>query len=804
MWTSRSYSAPFSDFTDILRWPSNIFEIVQAFEDDNNRRPANPFNQPLQVQIQDGSQLVIRKCSGMNGLVFSPFYYLHTLNAVIDHIKYVDKTTTPDLNRTDIKLDQNNIIVIPTSIFASNLDEPYANNSTQDNTKYYVHPGSNASYEYRPEFVKQTFIDNPDNYTGGLWTDANKLYWDTHLRSDSFANFVGNIRTKSKEVSPPLDSFVSGEPVLAEGFIREQTYPYDIISKGILTGIYEEAPAPTAVELAYAAALSNLNSDCSEIIARFQQQPEPRSQIYAVSWYPIAGNVSDWSTSGSNEVTQFTHVKPAVFLKNTYNEVPAAPELAWQPQVIRNQLTMLDDNNNLSNTNIKNIIPIRYQGGWLYGTDENATLANGQSGNTYNNSDSVNGDFTRTSRSNTGHLIWPENEIIDMRTDWESFLTAIDGNKQNPDGLRIVNTRILIDNESILTSGNFSMNKPYYDALNTDSRSSAAMFGVSSLKTQLGTIIWDGTTPLTPFCGPAGCGFNSDYQVWNKSVEKITTAAISKALLTPFKDRYGVDARASNWESNITKLGDGYPSEYGHDSYHDNIFGDSANIVLYGWQSLFSSEGWCINVSDDTRLKRITSGETPFKWFNNPWNAFMVNVQGVRSVKRGLMDRGLTNTSINAWIPAKDYGGAGDLRVGFVNTEYYDEMVRHASLTGIEFFGFFNDEFSDPISNPITGSTHRAKRIEQFGVINAILVDINVKLGGYTPTTLDDSRVSYNCDYIMSGTRTGTGTYIWRVTPKVPTHNIRLNNQIVPKIDPQIGVWIPTVTSTKPNITVSQ
>ena len=521
---------------------------------------------------------------------------------------------------------------------------------------------------------------------------------------------------------------------------------------------------------------------------------EPRSQIYAVSWYPIAGNTYDWSLSGSTQVTDFTHVKPAVFLRNNYNEASADDE-QWQVQVIRNQLTMLDLNNNLSNTNIKNIIPIRYQGGWLYGADAYAP-----SGETYNNIDNVNGSITI--RSNTGHLIWPDNEIDNMQMDWLNFLRTIDGNEQNSDGLRIANTRILFDNESILTSGNFSMNKPYYDALNLDPRSSTPMFGVQSLKNQLGSITWDGRG--IAFCGTNRCGFNSNYQVWNKSVEKITTAAISKALLTTFKDRYGVDARASNWESNITTLGDGYPDVNGHDSYHDNLFGDSANIVLYGWQSVSSSEAWCMNPSDDTRLQRITSGQSPFKWHSSPWNAFMISVQGVRSVKRGLMNKNLPNTSINAWIPAKDYGGAGDLRVGFVNTQYYDEMIRHASLTGIEFFGFFNDEFPDPISTTVTGIAHRAKRIEQFDIINKILVDINTKLGGYTPTTLDDSRVSYTSNYVMSGKRTGTGRYLWRVTPKIPTHNIRLNNQIISKIGSEIGVWITTATSIKPNITVFQ
>jgi hypothetical protein len=190
------------------------------------------------------------------------------------------------------------------------------------NTRYYVHPGSNAIYENRPLLDKQLFINNPASYIGGLWTSANKDYWDTNLRSLSFDAFVENIRDKSKLVSPPLDSFVTGEIVLATGFSIDQTYPYDSISKGILTGIYEEAPAQTAVELAYTAALASLTSDCTEIIARFPQQPEQRSQIYAFSFYPIVGKTYDWSLSGPTQVTEFSHVIPYMNIKNDYNSNP--------------------------------------------------------------------------------------------------------------------------------------------------------------------------------------------------------------------------------------------------------------------------------------------------------------------------------------------------------------------------------------------------------------------------------------------------------------------------------------------------
>ena len=343
-----------------------------------------------------------------------------------------------------------------------------------------------------------------------------------------------------------------------------------------------------------------------------------------------------------------------------------------------------------------------------------------------------------------------------------------------------------------------------YDALVADQRYNKTKYGAPSLSSQLGGITWNGQG--VAFCGDS-CGFNTDYLVWNKSVEKIATAAFSEALLTPFQQRYANvpnEFRAMSYESNITILGDGYPDVNGHGSYHDNLFGDSANIHLYGRQNP-GSNVWCIDPLDDTKHKRITSGETQFAWWNpaaadGPWNAFLISVQGVRSVKRGLKSRGLTNTSIDAWIAPKDWGGVsnGSGLVGFVNTQYYDEMVRHASLTGVEVFGFFNGlEFTTP--TPVD----TARRRVQFGVTNAILVDINRELGGYTPTTLDDSRVSYNCLYVMSGAPTATGTYLWRVTPKVSTHKIFSNGVLVPKTSSEIGVWITTITSTKPSITVS-
>ena len=537
--------------------------------------------------------------------------------------------------------------------------------------------------------------------------------------------------------------------------------------------------------------------------------PPQRSQIYAWSWFTIAGRIADWSGNaipgqgGPDEVTTFSHVKPLVWLKNDYNSNPneLLPCCAWQPAVIRNQLKMLDEFNTLPNTNIKNIILQRYQSGWLYGKDTFAGIIN--------TTDDVNGDPNL--RSDTGHLIWPDNEIPKMQTDWKSFLTLIDGDLQNQDGLRIAKTRIVSDNEYITVNNNFHVNKPYYDGLVADPRYNQTKYGAPSLKSQLGGITWNGQG--IAFCG-SGCGFNTDYIVWNKSVENISTAAISEAILTPFRQRYaGVshEFRAMSVDSNIITFRDGYPGVDGHEAYHDNLlFGDSANLHLYGRFNPDSSV-WCIDPAADTKLKRITNTatETPFTWHNNPWNAFMTSVQAVRSVKRGLLSSFLPNTSIIAFIGPKDWtgidpAGLSPARVGFVNTQYYDEMIYHASLTGIEVFGFFNGlEFTSPMTDLINGSAHRAKRIEQFTVINDILVDINGELEGYTPISLDTTRISYNSEYVISGAPKLDGKFLWRVTPKRENNIIILaDGSEANKAPGEIGVWITTDTATAPIISI--
>jgi subtilisin family serine protease len=529
-----------------------------------------------------------------------------------------------------------------------------------------------------------------------------------------------------------------------------------------------------------------------------------RPPIYALSWLSTKGNVIDWSDGGtdSDPVTEFDYIKPMVLLKGSYGYTPSPAiggDLAfwnstgagWQIPIIRNQLRVLENNNNLANTNIKSIRTIYYDQGWLFGHDPYIPNTN-----TTNTIDAYTPDI----RSNQNFILYPDNEILRNILDWQYFLNALDDNMTNTDGLLIANTRLIGDNEAILGSGNFQLNEPYFNLLKNDVRFSQDKYGVDSLQKQLSDNGINDITWSDDLC-PSGCGKpfqnGEQYLIWNKAVSTITTAVLNKVLWEPFVDRYknipGTTPTGSNYECSIMNFRDGYPDTNGHELYYDNLFGTSANVHLYG--RMTNVDVWTISSIDPTHLVRKIGSEISFNCQNSPWNAFLVAIQAIRSCKRGLISKGIT-TGITPWIAPKDWQGDIAGIVGFVNNSYYDEALRHEALTGVEIFQIFNNSYAS------TDPTSIQNRKNQFTIINDILTDVNDRLGGYTPDTIITDRISYNCDHVISGAPTSDGKYLWRITPNFPDKNIYISNILMSKISGEIGIWHETVTDNKPIVTI--
>lgn len=756
MWTSRTYTAPDSHYDHILRWPSAGFEVAHENDIGDPTKPGNVYNLPRHIRRKNTSgQIIEKKLITASSPSSTPFYYLHTLNALVDHKKWHESSTNGGTT-SDIKLNQKNIITLE-SFMSKNIQTPLANSSTSDTTSYYMYSSDSASLEDRPSFDINSFLANPEVYNEGYWTSENKSYWDNNIRSDSFSEFLIKLKTISSTVAPPLEYTPDTETItkLATGFTFGSTYPNDEYSKGILDGIVLES----------------------------------RPQVWAFSWHSVTGNIDDWSTDLDN-VTLFSHVKPMVWIKNNYNTSPIDDN---QLVSVKKQLVQLNIYNNLKNTNIKNININRYAGIWLWGGEGNITdLPEAYDGK----------------RSNMGTILWPDLEMAKAKKDWILVLSILDQNKTDLDGLLIAKTRIVGDMKFTSASSNFQLNFDYYTKLKSDSRYDQQKYGVASLKDQIITdedeeLTWSGEEEPA-FCDNQGCGFDTKYIRWNAAVENIIVAAYNEIIWEPFIERYANiphDFRGSNYGSSVSKdISDGAPDANGHELWHKNLFGNSPSVVLYG--TGYPDVVWYIDPDNTSKLKRKVNPNTyaSFTWHNNSFNAFLISIQHVRSAKRGLISKNLHLTGVQAWIAPKDLITIeGSSSIGFAESEYWDENIRHAVLNGVEVFGFFNG-----LHYTTTSLFDKTKRIEQMQVLNDVLVDINNRLGGFTPNTVNhNERIAYDASYVISGAKTIDGEYLWRITPSDETMNITINNIIINKIFPQIGVWYTTHTDTQPTVIIS-
>ena len=221
--------APDSDFDTVFRYPASGMELILPYE--------NSYGQPDRIVYTSGGvpyNLSLFNYAGPD-LVSSPFFYIHHLYALVDHIKYNDRINSGSSDFSDIIVKHKNLTVVQ-PIF-TNTKCPIANNSTSDITRYYIHP-SRKSIEPRFPFLPQVFTSNPSQYSGGFWLQENKDYWDNNIRTNSWDEFILKLRTISTQVAP------KGTP--ASGSVVN--YPNDDYTQNILKSLILPAgtvPTPT-------------------------------------------------------------------------------------------------------------------------------------------------------------------------------------------------------------------------------------------------------------------------------------------------------------------------------------------------------------------------------------------------------------------------------------------------------------------------------------------------------------------------------------------------------------------------------
>ena len=287
-----------------------------------------------------------------------------------------------------------------------------------------------------------------------------------------------------------------------------------------------------------------------------------------------------------------------------------------------------------------------------------------------------------------------------------------------------------------------------------------------------------------------------DYLVW----EGIQRGYINRALDEIYSSiqTYFPNSTRLEYEWSYVSEGAplaGAPDINGHPQWFQYLFGNAASPQLYGWMGGIASGSFGICGSDPTYLDfNPSAGYTlPAK---SAWTSFMMGLQTVRSAKRGS-----PNTPITPWIasirfPGGDYaypGGSADApQVGFAdmhvgwnpwqgytlnnesgNSLYYYEMVKHVALHGVKAFPYWNTwSFVNEDAPKVGGSTQAntifagdTGYVRDMTELNNALLEVNQRLGGFTLTTGDTTRIAWNAPWVASGAPGLNGTtWWWRIT----------------------------------------
>lgn len=303
-------------------------------------------------------------------------------------------------------------------------------------------------------------------------------------------------------------------------------------------------------------------------------------------------------------------------------------------------------------------------------------------------------------------------------------------------------------------------------------------------------------------------GFTS-YTIWNYMAGKITGKVFDEIFYQTTKLK-NPNVLVSNYNFFQTdavtvtnKITDAPPDAAGHPNFANNIVGNISAPYLYGELSpgLGGTWGvWWIRPSDPTRLDRFfpQDGIVPETVNPSRWTRLISTLQTIRSIKRAN-----PQNIITPWISSVNYfqGYVQDVQSAQPEnlqdkTDIYYEAIRHMGVSGVKHFLWWNGE-------TVKWTKESGQTIVQshYNDLSDVLGEINTRIGGSTPIAMVTERISWLCEYIISGAPAESGGYWWRVTPK-PGKTITVNGTTTIDSSSEVGAWIYTETSDIPSVTV--
>jgi hypothetical protein len=271
---------------------------------------------------------------------------------------------------------------------------------------------------------------------------------------------------------------------------------------------------------------------------------------------------------------------------------------------------------------------------------------------------------------------------------------------------------------------------------------------------------------------------------WNLAVGRSTAQSMTEAIWKPalaiFPSLVG-----SNFDG-VRTLDRPSPDLNGHAQPWDNIVGNRAAPSIYG-QVQQAADAWFVNPKNPRELSRTGTARLS----RSPWTSLLIDVQQLRAARRGTPAQPLT-----PWIALRTFRGDVPGSVGYPDDpRYYLELLRHAALTGTEYFLWWNSSALPPEA--------RAEGPDLDGLaleLSHWIDGINRDLHGKVVECCSSEPVSFDADFVLSGAKCSDGLIRWRVTarPNVRALKDRSDGTTLTIPTGEVGLWITRKATASP------
>ncbi len=329
---------------------------------------------------------------------------------------------------------------------------------------------------------------------------------------------------------------------------------------------------------------------------------------------------------------------------------------------------------------------------------------------------------------------WPTHGSAETKKKINDFFTAFSQSRGRADWL-------VIDYEDYMSS--WALTPAHAQALQLDPRS-------DTLKQQLG--FDDFSVIFSTWKNPA-------YLDWNAHMHKLVTEALHEAVFEPVRQLFP-DVKGANYGGYVITQEEIVPNRNGHLQHYYAHFGTHNNPWLYGRYGFVANQK--------------LAGNKPYG--DAPFAVFRWLLNRARSIRRS------SDAPLTPWVSHKKWDNSF-----LKDTPYYEELIYHLVLTGVNEFLFWNPKLK--ASNYNTKFTTFGDDA-QDQILDNCLAEVNERLGDEErwSTTLD--LIAWDSPFVATGMRISEDWVLWRITapPQVAKMRFHQSGETV-DLTSTVGFW---------------